>query len=398
MQFASASVLLQVELLDGLEHAPVGRYEVVPPGGQELAHRRLELVSLEQPAQPVVGAQQHHVGGPWCSRLVRDPVDREAVRCDAGKLERIENSRSVPHHQAAGIEPAAVGAVAFLVVRQHGAASQATATATPTATATATPTATATNTPTATATSTATATATASPTAEDRRVTEGLVVLYTFEEGEGAVVHDVSNSGDPLDLEINDGSNITWFPGGLAIDGATLIASTGPAAKVIDAAQARDEITLEAWIRPANTTQDGPARIVTLSSGPTTRNMTLGQGLWGVQPSDLFDLRLRTTESDANGQPSLHTPPGTLQERLIHLVFTRDQAGQDRLYLDGAQVAVRQAAGSFANWDGAFALALANEVTGDRPWLGSYHLVAIYGRAFTAAEVIQNHQFGPDGQ
>ena len=79
-----------------------------------------------------------------------------------------------------------------LVVRQHGAASQATATATPTATATATPTATATNTPTATATSTATATATASPTAEDRRVTAGLVVLYTFEEGEGAVVHDVT--------------------------------------------------------------------------------------------------------------------------------------------------------------------------------------------------------------
>ena len=112
----------------------------------------------------------------------------------------------------------------------------------------------------------------------------------------------------------------------------------------------------------------------------------------------LYSLRLRTTESDANGQPSLHTPPVTLQERLIHLVFARDQAGQDRLYLDGAQVAARQAAGSFANWDGGFALALANEVSGDRPWLGSYHLVAIYGRALTAAEVSQNHQFGPDGQ
>ena len=34
--------------------------------------------------------------------------------------------------------------------------------------------------------------------------------------------------------------------------------------------------------------------------------------------------------------------------------------------------------------------------TGDRPWLGQFHLVAIYDRALTPAEVSDNFAFGPD--
>lgn len=50
--------------------------------------------------------------------------------------------------------------------------------------------------------------------------------------------------------------------------------------------------------------------------------------------------------------------------------------------------------GTLANWDGSFPLMLANELTGDRPWLGEYCLVAIYDNALTPAEVTQNHQAG----
>ena len=41
-----------------------------------------------------------------------------------------------------------------------------------------------------------------------------------------------------------------------------------------------------------------------------------------------------------------------------------------------------------------FHLILANERTGDRPWRGELHLVAIYDRAIRADEVLQNHQAG----
>ena len=40
------------------------------------------------------------------------------------------------------------------------------------------------------------------------RVTDGLQVLYTFDEGSGEIVHDTSSTGDPLDLTINDPSGV----------------------------------------------------------------------------------------------------------------------------------------------------------------------------------------------
>ena len=56
-------------------------------------------------------------------------------------------------------------------------------------------------------------------------------------------------------------------------------------------------MTLEAWIRPANVSQDGPARIISISSSKTERNVTLGQGLHGNRPADLYMVRLRTTQT-----------------------------------------------------------------------------------------------------
>ena len=219
---------------------------------------------------------------------------------------------------------------------------------------------------------------------------DGLQVLYTFREGSGTTVHDVSGVGVPLDLEMSDGSAVTWVPGGgLAIDSATLIASVGPATKVISACQGSNEITIDAWVRPANTTQDGPARIVTLSRDLYNRNFTLGQGLWGTLPSALYDVRLRTTATDNSGEPSLSTPDGSLTTELTHVVYTRDASGQARIYIDGVERASRTVGGDFSNWDGGLRLALANELTGGRPWLGEFHLVAIYSRALSPSIAIE---------
>ena len=42
--------------------------------------------------------------------------------------------------------------------------------------------------------------------------------------------------------------------------------------------------------------------------------------------------------------------------------------------------------------------ALANELTFDRPWLGEFHLVALYARALSPTEVQQNLKAGPEGK
>ena len=125
----------------------------------------------------------------------------------------------------------------------------------------------------------------------EQRVTEGLITLYTFAAGSGKVVADVSGSGAALDLTISDPNKVDWLPGGgLAIRGDVLIASAGPAAKVIDTCKTSGELTIEAWVKPETTTQSGPARIVTLSRDVLHRNFTLGEGLWGSQPTDVYDV------------------------------------------------------------------------------------------------------------
>jgi hypothetical protein len=249
--------------------------------------------------------------------------------------------------------------------------------------------------PTATPTSTSTPTSTPTPPLSGR-VIDDLQVLYTFEEGSGTTVRDVSGVGSPLDLYVSDSSAITWVPGALLVHSVASIASAQAATKVIDAAQTSNEITIEAWIEPANTIQDGPARLVTLSQDPYYRNFTLGQGLWGSQPSALYDVRLRTSATSNNGSPSLSSPVGSLTTDLTHVVYTRDASGVARIYINGADQVSGAVGGDLSNWNPAFRLALANELTGDRPWLGEFHLVAVYTRALSPAQVSQNFEAGPD--
>ena len=128
-----------------------------------------------------------------------------------------------------------------------------------------------------------------------QRVTDGLAVLYRFDEGSGDIINDVSAVGRPLDLRITEPAKTSWLKPGLKISSASVLASTGPAEKINEACRKTNQITLEAWLKAENTSQKGPARIVSLSQNSYSRNITLGQGLWGTLPSDLFDVRLRTT-------------------------------------------------------------------------------------------------------
>lgn len=126
------------------------------------------------------------------------------------------------------------------------------------------------------------------------------LLQYTFHEGQGEVVRDVSGEGEPLNLKIENPHAVRWLPGGgLRVESPTRITSTAAAAKVVQAISRSGELTIEAWIRPANSAQKGPARIVTLSVDPSRRNFTLGQAAGD------YEIRFRTSTTSPNGEPSL---------------------------------------------------------------------------------------------
>ncbi|MFL3665854.1 MAG: DUF1592 domain-containing protein [Verrucomicrobiota bacterium] len=217
---------------------------------------------------------------------------------------------------------------------------------------------------------------------------DGLVALYDFRLAKGSLIKDRSGVGKPLDLKIENPKNVRRTKGTLEVRGKTLICSDKPAAKVFNAVRRSGEITIEAWVHPANANQDGPARIVTLSGGSSERNFTLGQ------EGDKVGVRLRTTKTSGNGIPSLNSPGRSLAPRLTHIVYTRNRGGLARLFLNGKQQAEKRVSGAMANWNGKYRLALANELSSDRPWLGTFHLVAIYSRDLLVAEVAQHFKAG----
>ncbi|MCA9264271.1 MAG: DUF1592 domain-containing protein, partial [Planctomycetales bacterium] len=224
--------------------------------------------------------------------------------------------------------------------------------------------------------------------AEPVRVSDGLVALYTFDAQGGDTIADRSAEGSPLDLKIEKLESVQWLDGCLHVIGSSRIRSEKPAKKIVDAIKRTNAVTIEAWIRPERDNQTGPARIVSLSADPSQRNFTLGQD------EGRYDVRLRTSKTNANGVPSTAAPDGTARLSLTHVVFTRGPGGAARIYIDGKQSVSKKVAGRFNNWDDQYPLSLVNEATDDRPWLGEIYLVAIYQRALHADEVLRNYQAG----
>ena len=183
-----------------------------------------------------------------------------------------------------------------------------------------------------------------------------------------------------------------WLPGGgLRVTAPVQIVSAA-ASKIVDACVASQELTIEVWIKPASASLPNPSRpgrIVTLSKNSSTRNVSLQQGTSDQADSTHYHARLRLEDGKDEREISVVTPPNSVAAALQHVVYTRDAAGQIRLFIDGVERANGARAGKL-KWDRKYTLSLANEPDGDRPWLGEYYQVAIYSQALSASEIQGN--------
>ncbi len=223
------------------------------------------------------------------------------------------------------------------------------------------------------------------------RVDAGQQVLYTFREGSGNKVNDVSDNGSPLNFTIFSTDAVEWVSDGLKINSTPSIITTAPATKIITASKSSNEVTIEAWLKSENITQTGPARIVSLSSNENSRDFSLSQ------EADSFEVRLRSTTTSNNGS-ALLTPKGTVTvPGFDHVVSTRDENGNVKIYVNGTLKKSGLIDGSLSNWEPSF-LSLGNEIGGtDLHWKGTISLVAVFDRALSAGEVARNYVYGPVG-
>lgn len=216
----------------------------------------------------------------------------------------------------------------------------------------------------------------------------GLIARYLFNEGFGTEVFDQSGYGTPLNLEL--GAGVNWIPGRNGVEFTapnSVVRSNVAATKILDELMTSGQFTFEVWGTPANTTQSGPARIISISDTPFSRNFTVGQSGTGLEN------RLRTTGTgDNNGIPG-HVIGGVVTTNETHFVVTYD--GTDlSYYQDGVFVGSVNRAGNLSNWDTTFELLLGNEATLDRGWLGEIYQASIYNEALDASDIADNFAAG----
>ncbi|MGI9420619.1 MAG: VanZ family protein [Geminicoccaceae bacterium] len=143
----------------------------------------------------------------------------------------------------------------------------------------------------------------------------------------------------------------------------------------VTAAVRSGEMDLSLRFRSAIVDQTGPARLLTLSKDILERNLTIGQ-----DGPDLV-LRFRLPGTDKNGLidkqsflqiPDVFPTAGWVDLRISIL------PGALRIAKDGETLLEeRLAAKALESWDPSYKLALGNELTLDRPWIGEIQTAII---------------------
>ncbi len=223
------------------------------------------------------------------------------------------------------------------------------------------------------------------------RFDSNAIAKYEFKTGKGVTAFDTSGVDPAADMTLS--GNVTWVGGwGLKFGaGGKAQASTAASKKIHDMILGTGEFSLEAWVAPANVTQE-MAYMLSYSGGTMQRNFTLGQSQYN------YDAFLRSSATDANGMPALSTADAAkrLQASLQHVVVTYDPVGGRKIYVNGVYTGDmdKQTGGTISNWDNTFALVLGNEVSSNRSWTGVIKFVAIHNRALTPAQITQNFAAG----
>jgi hypothetical protein len=124
----------------------------------------------------------------------------------------------------------------------------------------------------------------------------------------------------------------------------------------------RFAISLE--IRTVDQKQIGPARIFTLSSDRSHRNLTVGQ--WGPNLS----VRIRTPYTSVDGKPA-YAVKNVFADLDWHQIDVRIAPGNIEIRVDGETAIIAAMPDQpLKAWDPEYRIALGNELSGDKPWLG----------------------------
>lgn len=195
-----------------------------------------------------------------------------------------------------------------------------------------------------------------------------LVAAYSFNEGSGTLVADLSGNAN-----IGTLNGATWtaagkFGGGLSFNGAGRV--TVPDSSSLDLTSG---MTLEAWVNPAVTANDWSTVLIKVQP------LDLVYGLYAATPGNVADTQVVTSV-----KTSLEGVSGLPMNTWSHLAATYDGATL-RLFVNGAQIGSRPVSGSVVTSAGE--LMIGGENIWGKYFRGILDEVRIYNHALSVAEI-----------
>lgn len=228
------------------------------------------------------------------------------------------------------------------------------------------------------------------------RFDTGIIARWEFKEQTGTTALDTSGVAPAMDLALEGPELMSSY--GIKVATGRAIATAAASRKLFDRIASQNggsqSYSLEMWIANANTTQDGPARIISYSQGTGARNFMLGQNLYQY----IIRNRAFLQESNNNGNPALETydVDRDAQSTLQHITVTYDQLVGRRIYVDGRWTEDEDPidAGRLWGWNPGYRLVMGNETSNNRQWIGQIRFAAIYDRALRPSSILQNFEAG----
>ena len=226
-----------------------------------------------------------------------------------------------------------------------------------------------------------------------------LIALWEFRSGGGNQAFDTSGIDPTITLNLN--GSYQWLGGyGLDLSNGYGFANNFDSIKLKDFIETTGEYAIEAWVIPANVTQQN-ANIVAYSGG-STRNFGLDQEMYDYRYYNRIDPGAPLSALQANGEPFLTTGDSMeeiAQSSLQHVVANYDPINGRTVYVNGQLVnAADPVTGptTIGNvvWDQNFGFTIGADIGGLNDWDGQLRLVAIHNRALTPAQIVQNFDVG----
>jgi len=224
------------------------------------------------------------------------------------------------------------------------------------------------------------------------RFENNLIAKWEFREGTGTTTADTSGVQPEIPLTLS--GEYSWLAGwGIRLVNGKAQGGASSSSKLFDRIGGTGEYSVEAWVAPANVTQEN-AWIVGYAGGPENRNLLLSQNLYNY----LAFTRSSVTDDNNGGAPALSTDDDAqlAQATLQHVVATFDPVDGRKIYVNGEYSGdIDPTGGGLLNsWNESFAVVLGNTTSGDNPWTGALRMVAIHNRAMTPEQVTQNYDAG----